>query len=100
MAFCRASFTFGLQHLQSVDDGGTGVFRLDYDVYHAAHCCLVRSCKVIDIFFRFCFYIRIIFEDVPLLRFLQSAMQLLGLRPNLGNTLPGRNRRMLYGLLQ
>ena len=43
--------------------GGTGVFRLDYDVYHAAHCCLVRSCKVIDIFFRFCFYIRIIFED-------------------------------------
>ena len=63
MAFCRASFTFGLQHLQSVDDGGTGVFRLDYDVYHAAHCCLVRSCKVIDIFFRFCFYIRIIFED-------------------------------------
>ena len=35
MAFCRASFTFGLQHLQSVDDGGTGVFRLDYDVSDA-----------------------------------------------------------------
>ena len=34
------------------------------------------------------------------LQMLQSAMQLLGLRPNLGNTLPGRNHRMLYGLLQ
>lgn len=50
VAFGRTGLTLTLQHLQSVDDSGAGILRLDDHVDHTAHGGLIWRGKVIDIF--------------------------------------------------
>ena len=55
MTFRRAGLAFALQHLQGVDDSGTGVLRFDDQIDHTSHRSLVWCGKVVDVFLSFGF---------------------------------------------
>lgn len=63
MTFRRAGLAFALQHLQGVDDSGTGVLRFDDQIDHTSHRSLIWCGKVVDVFLSFGFYIRVVFEN-------------------------------------
>ena len=65
MTFRRAGLAFALQHLQGVDDSGTGVLRFDDQIDHTSHRSLIWCGKVVDVFLSFGFYIRVVFENAP-----------------------------------
>ena len=48
MTFRRAGLAFALQHLQGVDDSGTGVLRFDDQIDHTSHRSLIWCGKVVD----------------------------------------------------
>ena len=56
MTFRRAGLAFALQHLQGVDDSGTGVLRFDDQIDHTSHRSLIWCGKVVDVFLSFGFY--------------------------------------------
>lgn len=64
MTFRRAGLAFALQHLQGVDDSGTGVLRFDDQIDHTSHRSLIWCGKVVDVFLSFGFYIRVVFEMI------------------------------------
>ena len=63
MTFRRAGLAFALQHLQGVDERGTGVLRFDDQTDHTSHRSLIWCGKVVDVFLSFGFYIRVVFEN-------------------------------------
>lgn len=65
MTFRRAGLAFALQHLQGVDDSGTGVLRFDDQIDHTSHRSLIWCGKVVDVFLSFGFYIRVMILAAP-----------------------------------
>lgn len=64
MTFRRAGLAFALQHLQGVDDSGTGVLRFDDQIDHTSHRSLIWCGKVVDVFLSFGFYIRVVLKMI------------------------------------